>query len=107
MATVGLQVSQKLVDGIKLRMERLYKSSHPKSNLQVFVDLHCRDISAGLGKGYSYAEIANSFGKEGVKISTATLSNYHRKSVAKGLNERSKGVTVKKIQPILKKSTKL
>ncbi len=47
-----------------------------------------REISGSLGKGYTYKEIADKLVANGVKISSATLSFYHRQTIREGALEK-------------------
>lgn len=102
MANRQIIVTQKELDRIKAKMINAISSVKPrKVGLQSVVNSLCREISASLGKGYSYGEISEKFTKEGVKISTATLSTYHRRAVLAGFNS----VAQQKIREKQQKST--
>lgn len=97
MANRQIIVTQKEIDRIKARMVAAASNIKGReSGLQSVVNSLCREISANLGKGYSYSEISERFTKEGVKISTATLSTYHRRAVLAGYNNPAEQKKLKK-----------
>lgn len=91
MANRQIIITQKEIDRIRAKMVAATSEIRGREKgLQSVVNALCREISASLGKGYSYSEISERFTKEGAKISTATLSTYHRRAVLAGYNNPTK-----------------
>ena len=70
------------------------KASRPGYLRKLVAKLHLR-IEAALARGCEYDDLAQSITETGVKISTATLKQYHteyRRSLEKGVEEMSENI---------------
>lgn len=102
----------KSIETIKKQLAAMPEKSMSERNLTLkeTVELLAKEISAMLGKGYTYKEVADKLKDQNIIIQPATLNNYHRAAVmaaqapssikAKRVNATVKKPVVEKVQQV-------
>lgn len=102
----------KSIETLKKQLAAMPEKSMSERNLTLkeTVALLVKEISAMLGKGYTYKEVADKLRDQGIAIQPATLNNYHRSAVmaatapaavkTKRVNAATKKPAVEKVQQI-------